>query len=455
MAGATDDDVAVKDDIQTKEYSEPPEKLSGILKVLGPSFAIAAVTVGSGELIATTAAGARVGIIALWFLLVSLIIKIGLQYEISRYGLVANETPHAIFDKIPGEIYGHSWAYWWVVLNWILVENILYAGVFFGAGVLFHYLTLQIIPIQYALLIVLASTIIPVLRGYDFVENFATVVVLSLVVLTTLAAGLTFFSPYALSINEVAYGLSFNLPSGGIGVLLAVIGITGIAPVELIGYAHYVQETGYGKLAGPRDLDGWRERMEGWLRVMKIDVIASLILMMITTVAFFIIGATVVAALGEYPSGPQLAVYLGRAYRNLFGAFGYWVLIVGGFFALYSTLFGKLQILVVAWPDWISQTNWGAGIDNEKISTTVAIALPIIWYLGGFVSNLITPLVLLGASLSTLLYIPEIATTVWILRNDSEQPKELRSTGRLRVGVWTSVILTFILVISVVMLSIL
>ena len=455
MAGATDGNIENKDNIQTEEYSEPPEKLSGILKVLGPSFAIAAVTVGSGELIATTAAGAQVGIIALWFLLISLIIKIGLQYEISRYGLVANETPHAIFDKVPGKIRGHSWAYWWVVLNWVIVENLLYAGVFFGAGVLFHYLTLQIIPIQYALLIVLAITIIPVLRGYDFVEDFATVVVLSLVVLTTIAAGLTFFSPYALSTNEVVSGLSFNLPSGGIGVLLAVIGITGIAPVELIGYAHYVQETGYGKLAGPRELDGWRERMEGWLRVMKIDVIVSLILMTITTVAFFIIGATVVAALGEYPSGPQLAVYLGTAYRNLFGAFGYWVLIIGGFFALYSTLFGKLQILVVAWPDWISQTNWGAEIDNERISTTVAIALPVIWYLGGFISNLITPLILLGASLSTLLYIPEIATTVWILRNDSEQPDELRSTGRLRVGVWLSLITTSILVGSVVMLTVL
>jgi manganese transport protein len=454
MAGATDDDVELKDNTHTEGYSEPPEKLSGILKVLGPSFAIAAVTVGSGELIATTAAGARVGIVALWFLIISLIIKIGLQYEISRYGLVANETPHAIFDKVPGKIRGHSWAYWWVVLNWIIVENLLYVGVFFGAGVLFHYLTLQIIPLQYATLVVLAITIIPALRGYDFVEDLATVVVLSLVVLTTIGAGLTFFSPYALSMNEIAYGLSFNLPSGGIAVLLAVIGITGIAPVELIGYAHYVQETGYGKLAGPRNLDGWRERMEGWLRVMKIDVVASLILMMITTVAFFIIGSTVVAALGEYPSGPQLAVYLGRAYRNLFGAFGYWLLIIGGFFALYSTLFGKLQILVVAWPDWISQTNWGAEIDNERISTTIAIGLPIIWYLGGFVSNLITPLVLLGASLSTLLYIPEIATTVWILRNDSEQPEELRSTGRLRIGVWLSIVLTFILVASVVLLSV-
>lgn len=81
-------------------------------------------------------------------------------------------------------------------------------------------------------------------------------------------------------------------------MLLGVIGLTGIAPVELIGYAHYVQETGYGKLAVPRDSDEWKERMQRWLQVMEIDIVISLLLTIITTIAFFIIGATVVAAAG-------------------------------------------------------------------------------------------------------------------------------------------------------------
>lgn len=113
-------------------------------------------------------------------MIISLIIKIGLQYEISRYGLVANKTSHQIFDEIPGELFGHSWAYWWVVLNWVLVENILYMGVFFGADVLFHYLTFQIIPISYSLITVLGLTIFPTLRGYDFVGDLSTVIALYL-----------------------------------------------------------------------------------------------------------------------------------------------------------------------------------------------------------------------------------------------------------------------------------
>lgn len=49
-----------------RTFTEPPETLWEILRFLGPSFAIVAVTVGSGELIATTAAGAQVGIVVLW-----------------------------------------------------------------------------------------------------------------------------------------------------------------------------------------------------------------------------------------------------------------------------------------------------------------------------------------------------------------------------------------------------
>ena len=37
---------------------EPPRKLGGILKELGPGLIVAAAVVGSGELIATTATGA-------------------------------------------------------------------------------------------------------------------------------------------------------------------------------------------------------------------------------------------------------------------------------------------------------------------------------------------------------------------------------------------------------------
>lgn len=327
-------------------------------------------------------------------------------------------------------------------------------GVFFGAGTLLYYIFLQLIPIQYLLIGLLVITIYPSLKGYDFVENLATVIVLSLVIITLIAAGLSFYSPYALSADQIVYGLSFHLPDSGIAVVFGTIGLTGITAVELIGYALFVRESGYRTLAGPREADGWEERMRGWLRVLKIDVAVSVLLTIVVTIAFFIVGATVVAGIGQYPSGAKLGLFLANAYEQLFGSFGYWILLIGGFFALYSTIFGKTQIIAVAWPDWINQTDWGEDISSDRISTIVTIILPILWLIGGYMLGEITSIIILGGIFSTMALIPEIATLVWILRNDENRGGPLRMTKATRVGIWVSLGATFVMVIGVLTLTI-
>ena len=419
---------------------EPPKSNWGILRYLGPSFAVVAVTIGSGELIATTATGAEIGMVVLWFLLLSLVVKVGIQYQYSKYGLISGKTPHEVFDEIPGEIFGHSWAWWWMVFFWIVVANLLYMGIFFAAATMLHYITLQTVPISICLLIVLAMTIAPALKGYDFVEDFSTVIVSLLTIITVIAAGLSFATPYGLSAGEFAYGLSGNFPSGGIGALFGAVGITGIATNELVAYAAYVQETGYGSHAGPRDSEGWQARMKGWINIMKIDVLVSLLLMVIITLSFFIIGATVVAGQGDYPSGAELAVFLAESYRSLFGAVGYWTLLIGGFFALYSTAFGETQVVGVVYPDWVKDTDWGEDIDPDRISTFAVIAMPTVWYIGGYVQGVITPLIVLGGTLFAISYIPEIVAAAWTLRAEQDEPEELRTTGWEKAGVWISII---------------
>lgn len=432
------------------EAQEPPELGWEALKFLGPSFAVVAITIGGGELIATTAAGARIGLIALWFVIIGLLVKVGMQYQIAKYGMIEDKTPHQIFDEVPGKIFGHSWTWWWIVFFWVVFENIYFMGIFFGAGVILHYLTLQTVPIAYTLLVVLVITIAPALLGYDFVENLSTILVSSLVVITVVASISTIWTPYGVTVDEIAYGLSFHLPNSGILTLFATVGLTGIAVQELIAYALYVRTTGYGKLAGPSDADGWKERMDGWLRIMKLDVAVSTLLILVITIAFFIIGATVVAGMGEYPTGPQLAVYLASAYSELFGAFGYWVLLIGGFFALYSTAFGQTQLVATAWPDWIQQTEWGANLDEDRLSTILAIVMPIIWYVGGYIAGVITPLIIIAGVFITITYIPEIITAAWTLRNEND----FRSTGWARAGIWLSLAGTFLMVIGLIVYTV-
>ena len=447
------DNTTTPNEASESEVHDPPQTLRGRLGYLGPSLAIAAVTIGSGELIATTVTGAELGIVVLWFLVISLIMKVGIQYQISKYGLITGKNPHEIFDEIPGKIRGHSWAWWWIVIFWIFVANFIYMGVFFGAGTMLYYILGQAVPLWIVLLIVLGLTIYPALQGYDFVENMAIIVVSFLTIVTVVAAILTFGTQYGLSTDEVVYGLSFNLPSEGILPLLGAVGITGIAANELIGYAMYVQETGYGKYAGPRDSEEWTDRIQGWIGVMKADVLLSLFVIVIVTVAFLIVGATLVAGLGNYPDGPELAVFLANAYGNLFGPIGYWLLLIGGFFALYSTAFGETQLVATAWPQWIKQTEWGSDYDTEQISKAAAIVMPIIWYIGGYISNLITPLIVIGGALFTLTYIPEIITAIWTLRQEQHEPAELRTKGMTKVAVWASCILSFAVIATLLLVQ--
>jgi hypothetical protein len=260
------------------------------------------------------------------------------------------------------------------------------------------------------------------------------------------AAALSFGTPFALSTQDLAYGLSFNFPSGGVLPLLAVVGTTGISTIEMIGYPLFVQETGYGAHAGPRESDGWQERMIGWLQVLKADVIMSVILITFTTVSFYIIGATIVAGIGNYPSGTELALFLARAYGEIFGPAGFWLLLFGGFFALYSTVLSTTQIVADVWPDWVKETEWGEQYDENRISTIVIFALPLLWFIGGYISGVITPLIVIAGSIFAISYIPELAGATWALYQEKNLPSEFRTTGLLRVGVVVCIIGTFILV---------
>jgi manganese transport protein len=55
---------------------EPPRRLRGSVRYLGPGFILSASIVGSGELVATTTLGANAGFAAMWVILVSCLVKL-------------------------------------------------------------------------------------------------------------------------------------------------------------------------------------------------------------------------------------------------------------------------------------------------------------------------------------------------------------------------------------------
>ncbi len=66
-------------------HKEPPKGVFGSLRYLGPGLILSASIVGSGELIATTALGAKAGFAVLWVLILGCLIKVAVQLEYGRF----------------------------------------------------------------------------------------------------------------------------------------------------------------------------------------------------------------------------------------------------------------------------------------------------------------------------------------------------------------------------------
>ncbi|MEZ6121657.1 MAG: Nramp family divalent metal transporter [Planctomycetaceae bacterium] len=145
---------------------------------------------------------------------------------------------------------------------------------------------------------------------------------------------------YALSLDTIMSGLSFQLPSGekGIATALATFGIIGVGATELVSYPYWCLEKGYARSAGPREqTDAWLLRAKGWFRVMKFDAFASMVIYTIATAAFYLMGVAVLHSDGRNPEGMRMVSTLAQSYVPIFGAYARWLFLAGAIAVLYST----------------------------------------------------------------------------------------------------------------------
>ena len=81
---------------------EAPRGFIETLKHLGPGMILVGSVVGSGELIVTTKLGAVAGFILLWFVILSCLIKVVVQAELTRHTISTGKTFLTVFNALPG-----------------------------------------------------------------------------------------------------------------------------------------------------------------------------------------------------------------------------------------------------------------------------------------------------------------------------------------------------------------
>jgi hypothetical protein len=85
-----------------------------------------------------------------------------------------------------------------------------------------------------------------------------------------------------------------QIPASTVGYAIAMFGITGVGADEMTTYTCWCLEKGYARWTGPDDGTEERaRRAEGWLRVMRMDVLTAWVVCTLCTLSFYIIGASV------------------------------------------------------------------------------------------------------------------------------------------------------------------
>ncbi len=326
--------------LDASEIENPPVSLFAALRRIGPGMVLAASIVGSGELIATTTLGAHAGYAALWVVLLSCCIKPVIQAELGRYTIATGETGLEALNHLPGP---RVWRVNWLVWAWaiMVVGTQLQIGAMYGGVSQVMHLVVPAVSVTAWVCVFFTITLALLLGGgYGRIERIAMVKVALFTVLTALAAMVLMRMPRFFSWTDVAGGLRFQLPPAGLGMAVAVFGITGVGATELVMYPYWCVEKGYAQFTGPRDgSTAWVRRARGWIRVMHVDIIVSMIIYTAATVAFYLLGAGVLHGMGLVPASSDMIPVLSNLYTQTLGGWALGVFYVGAIATLYGTVF--------------------------------------------------------------------------------------------------------------------
>jgi Mn2+/Fe2+ NRAMP family transporter len=324
---------------------DPPESWRGSLHMMGPGFVLTASIVGSGELIATTTLGARAGFIALWVILLSCLVKVALQLEFGRHTILTGETALAAFNRIPGAKWnGAHWTIWF----WLAVQplKILQVGGIVGAiAILLHGVVTDVPTSVWCWLTAAVVALMVSSESYRFIERACVAMIVAFTATTLVSVVSLQWTAYAMTGSQLAEGFAGRLPTGAVmWTLIGAVGLTGVGGDEIMQYTYWLIEKGYAAKTGrghPED-PHWTARAQGWMRVMYLDALASMVVYTVVTAAFYILGAAVLHARTEIPKGAATIDTLAGMYTESLGAWARGVFLLGAFVVLFSTIFSAL-----------------------------------------------------------------------------------------------------------------
>jgi Mn2+/Fe2+ NRAMP family transporter len=295
-----------------------PASLRAKLRFMGPGVVLAALAIGSGELVLTPRSGAQYGFVLLWVPILAIVYKAAFSEGLARLTIASGDDVFRAFDWLPGP---RHWAQYFIILVFSL-DMIGYGGIALAVGSalvgLFPGLDIRLAALC-------ATALVPVLLYTGSYPFFEKVVVAMCAVLLAGVVYTLFQVP--LPAGQIARGLVPRIPHGSIATIMGLMGWIGAGTTTLL-YSSWINEK-IGKAHSEQDF-------RRWLSTMRIDCVVSYALMLAVSFSFLAMGVATLHAQSIVPEKRQIMSTLSRMLDS--APRGRETFLIAGFFALFSTV---------------------------------------------------------------------------------------------------------------------
>ncbi|MBN2291292.1 MAG: Nramp family divalent metal transporter [Pirellulales bacterium] len=288
------------------------------IKFMGPGVVLAALAIGSGELVLTPRSGAQFGFALLWVPILTIVYKSVFSEGLARLTIASGDDVFAALDWLPCP---KHWAQYFIIIVFSL-DMIGYGGIALAVGSslagLFPSLDIRLVAIC-------ATALVPVLLyagSYDFLERIVVVMC------AVLIAGVVYtLFQVPLPAGQIARGLVPNVPPGSVPTIMGLMGWVGAGTTTLL-YSSWINEK-IGKAENEQEY-------RSWISTMRMDCFASYTLILAISFAFLAMGVATLHAQGLVPEKQKIMSILSAMLDSV--RWGRETFLVVAFFSMFSTI---------------------------------------------------------------------------------------------------------------------
>lgn len=365
------------------------------LKFFGPGAILASLTIGVGELVFSTRAGALFGYKLLWFFALVLFFKWLLVYSTARHMILTGAHPFQRWMDLPGP---RGW--FALIFLWLAILSFpIWIGFHSGTlGTLIAALTRTQGGSSHFIwgMVMLGIVAALALAGsYKLLER-AQIAIVAIMLLSVLAAFfllkpqwpelLAGLIPQAIQYPDWASNFP-ELRNRPLWVeTITYGGIIGGSGYDYLAYTSYLRDKGWGRAGSGIDSQGSFEGVRPWLKAVLFDSIFSFVAVLVFTVVFTACGAMILRPERQIPAGTDLLTLQTQFLTPLFPALKP-LYFAGAFLAVFGTLYGTIEVA----PAILREL--ALAIRPESVQQRKIRAISILWVCGG-------GLIVLAASLA-------------------------------------------------------